>query len=138
MTSRSETRHQIGDEAWTPPDMFRELQADGSGEVVAELIAIFESDTASRLQQLRVAIANADFKLLRAEAHTIKGTASQLGAGTMASLCQELESADTEIALSEIGQRVGRLETQFAEVCHELARYRNSYPLVAPLLIVVS
>ena len=122
----SETRPEIGDQAWTRPDVFRELVADGSGEVVAALIEAFQADTTSRLQQLRVAIANADDKRLRAEAHTIKGTASQMGADNMASLCQELESAATEIPLSEIGQYVGRLEAQFAEVCHELALYSSS------------
>ncbi len=114
--------------AWKPPDVFGELTADGCSEVVIQLIEAFRSDTADRLQQLGVAFANRDYKRVRAEAHTIKGAAKQMGADSMASTCQDIESAQTETPLTEIGPRISMLEEQFAEVCQGLALYAN-HPL---------
>jgi HPt (histidine-containing phosphotransfer) domain-containing protein len=111
--------------AWTAPEVFGDLLADGSGEVVIQLIEAFRSDTAERLQRLGAAFASQDYKPLREEAHTIRGAAQQIGADAMAKTCQEIESAQVETQLIEIGKRIEGLKTQFAEVCENLTVYAN-------------
>ena len=114
-------RHSIGtsEAAWTLPEMIRDLAADDPG-LIAELIEAFHTDTTLRLVQMRETIANADIKACRNAAHTIKGSALQMGAAVIASLCQELELAGSDTKASELGWRVNRLSRCLAEVCHQM------------------
>jgi HPt (histidine-containing phosphotransfer) domain-containing protein len=109
---------------WTPPRLLRELAANGSG-LEAELIEAFRTDTAIRLQRLRHAITSADAAQLRREAHTIKGSAWQMGADSVALMCQEIEAAASQIPLAQLGERVDRLEGRFVEVCRAMALYSS-------------
>jgi HPt (histidine-containing phosphotransfer) domain-containing protein len=105
---------------WTPPRLLLELAANGSG-LEAELIEAFKTDTAHRLEKLRHAITNADAARLRMEAHTIKGSAWQMGADSVASMCQEIELAASQTPLAQLDERVDRLEARFVEVCRDMA-----------------
>ena len=109
---------------WTPPTLLLELAANGSG-LEAELIEAFKTDTAHRLEKLRHAITNADAARLRMEAHTIKGSAWQMGADSVASMCQEIELAACQTPLAQLDERVDRLEARFVEVCRDMASYSN-------------
>jgi HPt (histidine-containing phosphotransfer) domain-containing protein len=107
---------------WTPPKLLLELAANGSG-LEAELIEAFRTDTAIRLERLRRAIESADAARLRIEAHTIKGSAWQMGADSVAPLCQEIELAASQTPLPQLDERVNQLEARFLEVCHAMALY---------------
>jgi HPt (histidine-containing phosphotransfer) domain-containing protein len=109
---------------WIPPRLLRELAENGSGLEV-ELIEAFTRDTALRLEQLRRAITNSDAARLRMEAHTIKGSAWQMGADSVASMCQEIELAACQTPLAQLDERVDRLEARFDEVCRAMALYSN-------------
>ena len=109
---------------WTPPRLLLELAANGSG-LEAELIEAFKTDTAIRLERLRRAITSADGARLRMEAHTIKGSAWQMGADSVASMCQEIELAACQTPLAQLDERVDRLEARFVEVCRDMASYSN-------------
>jgi histidine phosphotransfer protein HptB len=114
-------RHSIGtsEAAWILPVTIRDLAADDPS-LIAELIEAFNTDTSLRLVQMRESIANADINACRNAAHTIKGSALQMGAAVIAILCQELELAAIDTPASELGRRVSRLEQCVAEVCHEM------------------
>ena len=84
------TRSEFPD-VWVLPAALRQLAESGEGELVDELIAIFQTDTAERLQLLACAIEAADYPTVRLEAHTIKGSALQVGANRMAELCRQVE-----------------------------------------------
>ena len=107
---------------WTPPTLLLELAANGSG-LEAELIDAFKSDTTIRLERLRRAITSADAARLRAEAHTIKGSAWQMGADSVATLCQEIELAAGQTPLPPLDDRVNQLEARFVEVCRAMTVY---------------
>ena len=74
------------------PDM-KEIAAADSG-LMLELVSLFIDDSTVRLQTLNSACFRQDFKVLRAQAHSLKGSALQMGAVGLASLCAALESAD--------------------------------------------
>ena len=109
---------------WTPPRLLLELAANGCG-LETELIEAFKTDTAIRLDRLRHAITSADAARLRAEAHTIKGSAWQMGADSVASMCQEIEVAAGQTALAQMDERVDRLEARFVEVCRAMTLYSS-------------
>ncbi len=84
----------------TPPDLgsevlehLRRLEAKGSPGLAAPGIEVFLQDTATRLQALREAVARRDGEGAYRVAHTLQGSASMVGAASMASSCAELVKA---------------------------------------------
>jgi HPt (histidine-containing phosphotransfer) domain-containing protein len=73
------------------PAALRQLAECGDGELVEELIAVFQTDTAQRLELMRRAVDAADYSTVRLEAHTIKGSALQVGANRLADHCRQVE-----------------------------------------------
>jgi len=84
--------------------------------VVAEVIAVFREDTASRLEVLREAVRNCDGSLIRAEAHALKGSSSQLGAAAMASMCFQMEQVGASGNFAEAAGLLAQIQKHFAEV----------------------
>ena len=78
-------------DAWVLPAALRQLQECGETTLVEELIAIFQTDTAVRLESLARAVAADDYTTARQEAHTIKGSALQVGAVRFADVCRQME-----------------------------------------------
>jgi HPt (histidine-containing phosphotransfer) domain-containing protein len=76
---------------WVLPAALRQLEECGEADLVEELIAIFQTDTAERLALLGRAVEMADYATTRAEAHTIKGSALQVGAVRVADVCRQME-----------------------------------------------
>jgi HPt (histidine-containing phosphotransfer) domain-containing protein len=68
--------------------------ATADAGMLLELVSLFLDDSTVRLQTLSSACFRQDFKVLRAQAHSLKGSALQMGATRLASLCAALESAD--------------------------------------------
>jgi histidine phosphotransfer protein HptB len=78
---------------WTPTAELREIES-ADFETMLELISLFLDDSTGRLQTLSTAGIHEDFKAVRAQAHSLKGSALQMGAIGLASLCAELELSD--------------------------------------------
>jgi HPt (histidine-containing phosphotransfer) domain-containing protein len=82
---------------WVVPTALRQLVECGDGEWVEELIVEFQTDTASRLDLLSQAVANADYGAVRRIAHSIKGSAAQIGANRMADVCRQMELESAKV-----------------------------------------
>jgi HPt (histidine-containing phosphotransfer) domain-containing protein len=118
-------RHSAG---WALPEALREL-ADGSASgLLQELIEAFRQDTAPRLGLMRLAVAHADAKELSNAAHLIKGSAQQMGADAMASICQKLELAPIDTPAPELGEWLTALEAEFSEVSGAMSLWAESCP----------
>ena len=74
-------------------DQLRMLARSGSAELLDRLATSFARDTPARVAALRTAIASADREAIAFNAHTLKGSAANLGAIAIVAVCQELESA---------------------------------------------
>src|ERR1700691_831510 len=74
------------------PAALRQVQEGGEGGLVEELISIFQSDGAERLEILARALDAADYSTVKREAHTIKGSALQVGANRVAEVCRQMEA----------------------------------------------
>lgn len=78
---------------------------------------------------MREALAASDFPSIRAEAHTIKGGASQMGADEIAEACRELEMVSNFHEALLIAPWLNRVQELFDETRGAMASYANSRKL---------
>jgi HPt (histidine-containing phosphotransfer) domain-containing protein len=113
---------------WTLPEMLLDLAMDGSSGLIAELIEAFRTDTQLRLKQVSRALEDGDQTSIRAAVHSIKGSAQQMGANAMSSMCLDIERTVGDLSAVQVSRRIKDLETEFEEVCHSMA----TFPVVPP------
>jgi len=116
---------------WVVPAALRQLAESGDAELVEELIAIFQSDTAERLEVMRRAVEGKDYVVVGAEAHTIKGSAVQIGANRLADFCRQMEWEVRKNPPVDLATPFARLLASFEEVRGVIASLRklNSHRL---------
>jgi HPt (histidine-containing phosphotransfer) domain-containing protein len=107
---------------WSPPASLLEALS-GDDDLIVDLIHIFSTDVDARLERMREALAAANFQTIRAEAHTIKGSAGQLGAGAVAEVCQGIEIVSDLEAPLLIPARLKRVRELFEEIRVAMASY---------------
>jgi len=111
-----------GHAAWIPPSILLEA-IGGDDKLIVELIDAFHEDTETRLAVMRAAIEAADRPLLRREAHSIKGSAQQIGAQEIAATCEQIELTCMETPSARQTESVNRLDRQFHTIVREMAHY---------------
>jgi HPt (histidine-containing phosphotransfer) domain-containing protein len=111
---------------WQLPDELRQMAESGDSEIVDEVLTVFRTDTATRLQSLKAALAAGNAAQVKTQAHSIKGSASQVGAMGMASLCQRIEHEAAERTSAELALWMAELEAGFAEVCRAISAAQDS------------
>jgi CheY-like chemotaxis protein/HPt (histidine-containing phosphotransfer) domain-containing protein len=79
----------------------RELREPNQPDPLRELAGLFLRDARGRLQKMETAALQKDTASLSAAAHTLKGSASNLGARQLAALCATLEK---QAKLGELGE----------------------------------
>jgi HPt (histidine-containing phosphotransfer) domain-containing protein len=103
------------------PAALRQLQEGGEAALVEELILIFQSDAAERLEILAHALDAADYLTVRREAHTVKGSALQVGANRVAEVCRQMETEARNPQPQDLASMHRALLQSFAEVCEAIA-----------------
>lgn len=97
-------------------DSLRELREPGQPDPMAELIDLFLEDTPQRLGKMRMAFEQGDIATLKSVAHTLKGSASNLGAPALAALCANVERQDAEGSRSELAGWLEKIALEFKQV----------------------
>src|SRR5450432_1195789 len=120
MTEFNHTFHQ----EWSPPASLLDAASDDEG-LIDDLIDVFSTDSDARLEQMREALATLNFPRLRFEAHTIKGSARQVGADAVAEACQEIEIASDPQDALLIAAQLNRVQKLFEEIRCAMASYSN-------------
>ncbi len=82
------------------------------GSIFVRMVDAFLSDAVSGLAALGEAVLVEDGEAVRQEAHRIRGAAANLGAMSMAELCEELESIGTSGDLSDARGLLRRAEAE--------------------------
>lgn len=113
------------------PAALRQLQEGGETALVEELIQIFQSDAAERLEVLARALDAADYPIVRQEAHTIKGSALQVGANRVAEVCRQMELEAHKPQPQGLAPLHRTLLLNFQEVCGVIAA-RQPHALDGP------
>jgi HPt (histidine-containing phosphotransfer) domain-containing protein len=91
----------------------RELQEPNSPDLIGELSGMFREDGQRRLARLREALEAADRDQLRLTAHSLKGSAGNLGASRLARVCAVIESTAADAALPVLDALVARASRVF-------------------------
>jgi len=91
----------------------------GDAEDLQELVDEFEQSTPGLVAAMRTAVADSDVASLRIAAHSLKSNARDMGAMTLAALCEALEHAARDGAVEAPGDQVAQIDT-------ELTRARNA------------
>jgi len=89
-------------------------------EFLAELVDEFLADAPNQLEALKSAAASGDAAGARRAAHTLKGNGRTFGAGVLASLCQEAESAAEAGDLDAVSARIDDIDREWGRARTEL------------------
>ncbi len=100
----------------------RALGPEGDDSFLKEIIGIFIDDTPQRLQEMRDAFAARDQSTFSRAAHSIKGSASNLGAMRLKSLAEKLEKAAKQASLDGLDAELPKMEAEFATARAELEK----------------
>ena len=107
---------------WRLTETLREIE-ERDENTLLELIDSFQDDTASRFQRLHDAVALLDAVRVKAEAHSMQGSASQMGAEALAALCRAVEAGAPARNWPELQCQVKQAEVGFAEVSGAMSEY---------------
>jgi len=115
-------------DAWVLPPALLQLQECGEAELVEELMDIFQIDTAERLELLGRAVESGNYSTAGQEAHTIKGSALQVGAVRVADVCRQMELEARKPQPADLRPLFRALLTNFDEVRGVMAERRPAAP----------
>jgi PAS domain S-box-containing protein len=93
-----------------------------------KLIRMFLKDGAARLIGLRTAQTTNDTKAMVKLAHSLKGSASSFGAGTLAARCGELQARATSAEAAEDARLIDSVDAEFALASAALLRELEPAP----------
>ncbi|MEO8592201.1 MAG: Hpt domain-containing protein [Candidatus Solibacter sp.] len=108
---------------WHLPETLREFGDVGLDSLVLELIETFLSDTASRYERLEIAVADRDATTVKAEAHSMRGSARQMGADALADLCHSIETSTSQMDWAEVVHQMNQVSMRFADVRSAMSEY---------------
>jgi PAS domain S-box-containing protein len=94
----------------------KELREPGQPDPLRELIELFLKDAQPRLQQMEAAASAGDLPRLATATHTLKGSASNLGARRLAALCAALEKQSKAGDASQSSQTLAEVTAEFTTV----------------------
>jgi len=112
---------------WSPPELLLEA-AGGDDEMIATLIDAFGADTSDRIEQMFADLAVCNLSNIRNQAHTIKGSAGQMGADALADACRELEKASDLQQPVPVAARLSRVKELFDEIREKMAFHVSQSP----------
>jgi CheY-like chemotaxis protein/HPt (histidine-containing phosphotransfer) domain-containing protein len=117
-----------GDETLLDLDSLRALRAlsaPGQPDPVAELVGLFLTRTEPLLEQMKTAQALNQGPALKAAAHSLKGSANNLGARRLAGLCAKVENCAASGALGDAASLLEQLGREFARVREALLAQKS-------------
>ncbi len=74
-------------------EILAQLRRVGGDELVAELIRLYLTHTPERMRRARRALAQGDLKRAASALHSLRSSSATLGAGELAAVLREVESA---------------------------------------------
>ena len=102
-------------------DGLRELREPGQPDPLQQLVELFFRDASVRIEKLAAAVANQDGAALAAVAHTLKGSANNLGARNLAQLSAALEKQAKTGDLAGCAGLLEEVKNEF-QLVHDLLR----------------
>lgn len=88
----------------------------GDRDTEVMLIDLFISDSGEILAKLKAAAGAEDVNGMREAAHSLKGSAANMGAEPLRALCAQLESLSKAGTVQDAPALLARIETEFVQV----------------------
>ena len=107
-------------------ESLRDLSEPGQPDLVTELVDLFIADVPPRLQKIEAGAASGDAAAVYAQAHTIKGSAGNLGAKAMAALCLAIERPAKAGTLTGTEGPIRELLAEYERVKYLLTKQRRA------------
>ena len=101
------------------------LQRPGKPDLLAKILALFESNSPGMIDEIESGLATADLDAVRAGAHSMKSSAAYLGAVDLTRLCKKIEHAARDGDLESCRTPVAALRDCYEETLLSL------HPLVS-------
>jgi PAS domain S-box-containing protein len=101
-------------------DEFRS-RLDGNDELMADLAQLFLDDAPRQIREIREAKTLGDATRLEIAAHTLKGSASTVGAGALTSIARKIEMVARERNIEGTGELCNQLELEWERLKVELS-----------------
>lgn len=98
----------------------RALDTDGDNAFLREIVGIFLQDTPQRLTELRTSLAAGDITRFARAAHSLKGSASNLGAVRLSAAAAKLEQLARHEGLGNVETHLPAIDAEFASAKAEL------------------
>jgi HPt (histidine-containing phosphotransfer) domain-containing protein len=99
---------------------YRELTSADESDFLTEVIDIFLENTPPLIAELKQAVEAADPRKFQRLAHKLKGSSSNLGAKSLAKLCEMLERMGMQLETTGSQEILHRIEDEFTHVKHAL------------------
>lgn len=100
----------------------RQLTPPGEPDVLTEVLRMFLRECPPRLERLRIAWAAGNIEELYRSAHSLKGSAGNIGAQRLFSVCAQLDDMGRTGDLTRLAPLVDALGTAYCEVEREIHR----------------
>jgi HPt (histidine-containing phosphotransfer) domain-containing protein len=104
----------------------------GDPEFLGKLVEKFLQDAPQQLETLREAAGSGDAATARRAAHTLKGNSLTFGAGMLASLCQDAETAAAADNLTAVLPLLDEIDGEWRRVGAELVAWREGLGVNRP------
>lgn len=99
----------------------KEILADEFGVLVSSYL----EDAQTRMKKLQLAIDDADAAVIKAEAHSLKGSSLNLGAQCLPQLCSQLEHCGNAQVFDDVPELFNQIENEFLRVESVLVQHLN-------------
>lgn len=103
-------------------DNLRALSPDDGDSFLREIVQIFIEDTPKRIAELRACLASGEAASFVRAAHSIKGSASNLGAVQLRAVAERLEHHARQNGVGGVEADLAVLESAFADAKAELEK----------------
>lgn len=100
------------------------LKEIGDQEFLTEIIELFLAQSAVIVQDIKGFYSKSDATGLARAAHKLKGSCLNLGAQSLGSICQQIETDGNKNDLSQIEQLVKQVDSIYQETCEELKKLK--------------
>ena len=103
-------------------DTLRNLTPPGEPEVLTEILQMFLREAPPRIERLRNAWTTGNIEEMRRAAHSLKGSAGNIGAHALHAVCTELDDRGRSGDVAPIPALVDALGVEFDKVKIEIHR----------------
>lgn len=101
-------------------DSLRELTPPGEPDLLAEVLQLFVTDAPARIERLRAAGQARDAEGVQRAAHSLKGSAGNIGANQLMAVCGRLDELGRSGDLSALAPLMASLEAEYGRVAAEI------------------